>query len=57
MIDGYICVWESLAILEYLAEKFADTFLSPQRSAGTRSCARDRLGDARRICRCGGNCR
>jgi glutathione S-transferase len=30
LIDGDTCVWESLAILEYLAEKFPDAFLWPK---------------------------
>ena len=58
LIDGDACVWESLAILEYLAEKFPAAALWPKRSGGARSCARDRVRDARRISvRCGGNCR
>jgi glutathione S-transferase len=33
LIDGDVCVWESLAILEYLAEKFPDARLWPADSA------------------------
>ena len=39
LIDGYDRVWESLAILEHLAEKFADAQLWP-RDAQARSHAR-----------------
>jgi glutathione S-transferase len=30
LIDGDVCVWESLAIMEYLADKFPDVPLWPQ---------------------------
>jgi glutathione S-transferase len=33
LIDGETCVWESLAILEYLAEKFPAAGLWPQQAA------------------------
>jgi glutathione S-transferase len=33
LLDGAICVWESLAILEYLAEKFTAAKLWPQSPA------------------------
>jgi glutathione S-transferase len=33
LIDGQVCVWESLAILEYLAEKFPDARLWPEAPA------------------------
>jgi glutathione S-transferase len=39
LIDGEVRVWESLAILEYLAEKFPAAGLWPQ-AAGPRACAR-----------------
>jgi len=39
LIDGEVCVWESLAILEYLAEKFPKAELWPAES-GTRAVAR-----------------
>lgn len=39
LIDGDIRVWESLAILEYLAEKFPDAVLWP-RDTGARAYAR-----------------
>ena len=48
LCDGGVNVWESLAILEYLAEKF------PRRACGrpirrARARARGRRGDARRL--------
>jgi len=33
LIDGEICIWESLAILEYLAEKFPAADMWPQQTA------------------------
>jgi glutathione S-transferase len=39
LVDGAIKVWESLAILEYLAEKFPEKMLWPDDSAA-RACAR-----------------
>jgi len=39
LIDGDVCVWESLAILEYLAEKFSDKGLWPG-DAASRAYAR-----------------
>jgi glutathione S-transferase len=39
LLDGEVRVWESLAILEYLAEKFPAAGLWPQ-AAGARACAR-----------------
>ena len=44
--DGDMCVWESLAILEYLAEKFPAAGLWPAHPAARR----DRVGDACGIC-------
>ena len=41
LIDGEIRVWESLAILEYLAERFPAAGLWP-REAAARPCARRR---------------
>ena len=39
LIDGEVRIWESLAILEYLAEKFPAAGLWP-RAAAARACAR-----------------
>jgi glutathione S-transferase len=39
LIDGNVRVWESLAILEYLAEKFPEAGLWPK-NAAARACAR-----------------
>ena len=47
LIDGDVQVWESLAILEYLAEKFPDKPLWPPIPRRARTPARSRLGDAR----------
>lgn len=33
LIDGQVCVWESLAVLEYLAEKFPEARLWPEAPA------------------------
>ena len=57
LIDGDVLVWESLAILEYLADKFPDAGLWPTdaRRAGTRAPLRRRCMPA--SCRCGGICR
>ena len=49
LIDGDTRVWESLAILEYLAEKLPGAALWPQRSVGAGACARDRVGNACRL--------
>jgi glutathione S-transferase len=46
LIDGDVRVWESLAILEYLAEKFPTAGLWPQNAAAR---ARARVRDACRI--------
>ena len=58
LIDGGTCVWELLAILEYLAEKFPAAALwperirrhGPMRARSRRRCMPDSG-------RCGGNCR
>ena len=47
LADGHIHVWESLAILEYLAEKFPAAKLVAVRPGGARACPGGRLGDAR----------
>ena len=39
LIDGEITVWESLAVIEYLAEKFPEKAIWPQ-STEARACAR-----------------
>ena len=50
LIDGEIRVWESLAILEYLAEKFPAAALWPNRRRRPRACACDCRRNARRLC-------
>jgi glutathione S-transferase len=45
LIDGDVRIWESLAILEYLAEKFPAAGLWPEALAA-RARARDRIGNA-----------
>ena len=49
LIDGDTAVWESLAILEYLAEKFPAAALWPNRPVGARPRPGDLLGNACRI--------
>lgn len=39
LLDGDICVWETLAILEYVAEKFPEGRLWPE-TPSARACAR-----------------
>jgi len=41
LIDGDVVIWESLAIIEYLAERFAGLEVWP-RHAGARALARSR---------------
>src|SRR6516165_119300 len=48
--DGDVRVWESLAILEYLAEKFPAARLWPERPAARAHGSRDCIKDACRIC-------
>jgi glutathione S-transferase len=56
LIDGDIHVWESLAILEYVAEKFPQAKLWPaDRSAHAR--ARSPTRCTRPFCRCGASAR
>ena len=58
LIDGDMHVWESLAILEYLAEKFPGRRAVAARAAGAGSCARHCVRNACRLsARCGANCR
>ena len=47
LVDGGIHVWESLAIMEYLAEKFPNAKLWPADPAARAHARRDRLRDAR----------
>ena len=49
LIDGEVSVWESLAILEYLAEKFPAAGLWPADARGARASPRGRQRDARRL--------
>ena len=49
LADGDVHVWESLAILEYLAEKFPDAGLWPSDPAARGSRAGGRLRDACRL--------
>ena len=49
LIDGDTQVWESLAILEYLAEKFPNAGIWPKDQQGAGACARDLDRDARRV--------
>ena len=46
LADGGVRVWESLAILEYLAEKFPAAGLWPADPAARALRARDRVRDA-----------
>ena len=53
LVDGDVQVWESLAILEYLAEKFPGREALAVRSGGARACPRDRRRRCTRAsCRC-----
>ena len=49
LIDGETCVWESLAILEYLAEKFPSAGLWPQQAAARAHARAIASRNARRI--------
>ena len=49
LIDGTIRVWESLAIMEYLAEKFPSAGVWPKDAGGTGACAGGVERDARRL--------
>ena len=50
LIDGDVTVWDSLAIIEYLAEKFPQARLWPEDAARrARACPRDLGGDAFRL--------
>ena len=52
--DDGIHVWESLAILEYLAERFPAAKLWPAEARGAGASPGDFVGNARRLsCRCG----
>ena len=58
LIDGEIRVWESLAILEYLAEKFpAAALMAGRRTAPARMRARLPPRCMPALCRCGACCR
>ena len=46
LIDGDVTIWDSLAIIEYLAERFPEARLWPEDSAQPRACALDLGGDA-----------
>ena len=49
LIDGDTHVWESLAIIEYLAEKFPEHRLLAGRQSRAGACARDLHRDACRV--------
>ena len=51
LVDGEVAVWESLAIMEYLAETHPDRADLAERPGGARDGAVDRLRDARRLLR------
>ena len=57
LIDGDTRVWESLAILEYLAEKFPAPLCGRSVRPRGRMRARSRRKCIPAFCRCGGNCR
>ena len=58
LIDGDVRIWESLAILEYLAEKFPAAGLWPKRCRRARPRPRHRFAKCMPVsCRCGGICR
>ena len=46
LIDGDVTVWDLLAIIEYLAEKFPEAQAVAGRPRQPRPCARDLGGDA-----------
>ena len=49
LVDGDITVWDSLAIIEYAAERFPEARLWPRGSRAPRPCAFDLCGDAFRL--------
>ena len=57
LIDGDVQVWESLAILEYLAEKFPDAQLWPADPAAARMPAPSPPRCMPALCRCAAHCR
>ena len=57
LVDGDVRVWESLAILEYLAEKFPAAGLWPANRRRARMRARSRRKCTPAFSRCAGNCR
>ena len=57
LADGTVRVWESLAILEYLAEKFPAAGLWPARSAARAMPAPSPPRCMPASFRCGGTCR
>ena len=46
LVDGDVTVWDSLSIIEYLAEKFPQAKLWPEDRAAPGACALDFGGDA-----------
>ena len=46
LIDGDVTIWDSLAIIEYLAERFPEARLWPEDRARAGACAFDFGGDA-----------
>ncbi len=50
LIDGDVTVWDLLAIIEYLAERFPEKHLWPRGSRRPGACAFDRGGDAFGLC-------
>ena len=57
LVDGDVVIWESLAILEYLADKFPAAGLWPK-DGGTRAHAAPVVARCMRgSCHCGGVCR
>ena len=57
LIDGEIRVWESLAILEYLAEKFPAAALWPKDESAARKRVRLPPRCTPALCRCDACCR
>ena len=57
LIDGDVHVWETLAIMEYLAEKFPDKQLWPADAKRVRMRARSRARCTRAFPRCAANVR
>ena len=55
--DGDVHVWESLAILEYLAEKFPEAGLWPSDPAARAHAGRWRRRCMPASCRCAATCR